>query len=70
MQQTWTLHIERLGRIGHADIALAPLICIVGDNNSGKSYLTSVLWGILSQGMGIFPTKPPESQSYLACEKW
>ena len=28
-------------------------MCFVGDNNSGKSYLMSILWGILTLGKDI-----------------
>lgn len=69
-EQDWTLHIERLGTIRQADIALAPLMCFVGDNNSGKSYLSMLLWGLLSQGMTLFPNRPSDGKAYAACEQW
>lgn len=40
------LIIEKFGKIEHADIQMAPFTLFVGDNNSGKSYLLSLLWGI------------------------
>ena len=64
------LHIENVGKIGEANITISPLLCFMGDNNSGKSYVMSILWGILSQGKYLFPTKPSDSKAYRACEKW
>lgn len=45
MDQRWTLHVENIGKVLAADIQIAPLICFVGDNNSGKSYIMTLLWG-------------------------
>lgn len=42
----WRLHIKDYGKIHSADIEMAPMTLFVGDNNSGKSYLLSLLWGI------------------------
>ena len=70
MNKKWTLHVERLAKINSADVEVAPLLCFVGNNNSGKSYLMSVLWGIMMFGKDIFPTKPPESKAYKQCENW
>lgn len=38
--------IEEFGKIRQAEIETAPLTLFVGDNNSGKSYLLSLLWAI------------------------
>lgn len=50
MNQRWTLHVENFARIKEADIEISPLMCFVGDNNSGKSYMMSLLWGLLCSG--------------------
>ncbi len=42
------LKIEKFGKIERAEIETAPFTLFVGDNNSGKSYLLSLLWGIYS----------------------
>lgn len=42
------LKIEKFGKIEQAEIQPAPLTLFVGDNNSGKSYLLSLLWAIYS----------------------
>ena len=47
MNQRWTLHVENFARIDSADIEISPLMCFIGDNNSGKSYIMSLLWGLL-----------------------
>ena len=41
-----SLHVKGLGKIESATIELAPLTLFVGDNNSGKSYLMTVLYGL------------------------
>lgn len=46
MAVSWTLHVEGFGKIQKADIEVKPLMLFVGDNNSGKSYLASLLWGM------------------------
>lgn len=43
-----SLHVKGLGKIEEATIELAPLTLFVGDNNSGKSYLMTVLYGLLN----------------------
>lgn len=70
MNKQWTLHVEGFGKIREANVRITPLICFVGDNNSGKSYLMSLLWGILTLGKGFFPDKPSDGQAYRRCEEW
>ena len=70
MNKQWTLHVEKLAKIESADVHLTPLMCFVGDNNSGKSYLMSLLWGILTLGKDIFPKSPSDAKSYKKCETW
>lgn len=63
----WKLHVEGLGKIREADIEIHPLMLFVGDNNSGKSYLASLLWGLLAlQG----ELEPPAGPVMEACEAW
>ena len=60
MNQEWTLHVERIGKIAKADIRIAPLIFFIGDNNSGKSYIMTILWGLLFLGKNLFPARPSD----------
>lgn len=48
---SWKLIVEDYGKIKSAEIEVAPLTLFVGDNNSGKSYLLSLLWGIEKFGV-------------------
>ena len=41
-----TLIVENFGKIERAEIELAPFTLFVGDNNSGKSYLMNLIWGL------------------------
>lgn len=70
MNQEWTLHVEQIGKITKADIRIAPLIFFTGDNNSGKSYMMTILWGLLSLGKNFFPAFPSDSHTYKRCENW
>ncbi|SET36965.1 AAA family ATPase [[Clostridium] polysaccharolyticum] len=42
----WKLHVENLGKMEKADVEVSPFTMFVGDNNSGKSYLMTLIWGI------------------------
>ena len=46
----WRVKVSGYGKIESAEIEAAPLTLFVGDNNSGKSYLMSLLWGIRNLG--------------------
>lgn len=70
MNSTWTLHVEDFARIKDADIKISPLMCFIGDNNSGKSYLMSLLWGIMTNGNMFFRQDPIETPTYLECTQW
>lgn len=47
----WKLKVSEYGKIKSAEIEIAPLTLFVGDNNSGKSYLMSLLWAIQNLGL-------------------
>lgn len=46
----WRLSVEGLGRIEHADAEIRPLTLLIGENNSGKSYFATLLWGLAAAG--------------------
>ncbi|MCX4328788.1 MAG: AAA family ATPase, partial [Lachnospiraceae bacterium] len=54
---SWKLFVENYGKIKSAEIEMAPLTFFVGDNNSGKSFLLSLLWGIENLGIETFLLK-------------
>ena len=70
MEQTWALKVERFGKIKQGEIDIAPLMLFVGDNNSGKSYLMSLLWGVLSEGRKLFPKDPPNTSTYKEIDRF
>lgn len=47
----WKLKVAGYGKIERAEIEVAPLTLFVGDNNSGKSYLMSLLWAVQNFGV-------------------
>ncbi|MEB3750973.1 AAA family ATPase [Geobacillus sp. FSL W8-0032] len=70
MKQTWALKVERFGKIKQGEIDIAPLMLFVGDNNSGKSYIMSLLWGVLSEGRKLFPKDPPATSIYKEIDQF
>ena len=44
----WTIHVTDFGKIKKADVEVAPLTLFVGDNNSGKSYMMTLIYGLLN----------------------
>ena len=67
MQQRWTLNVKGFGKIERASVRVAPLTLLIGENNSGKSYLVSLLWGVLARGRTLFPKEPPATETYRKC---
>ena len=73
MNQRWTLHVENFARIKDADIEISPLMCFIGDNNSGKSYIMSLLWGIIANGKMMFRKLHDDfsvTELYNQCNSW
>jgi predicted ATPase len=67
MKPPWKLVVEDLGRIAHAEIEARPLLLFVGGNNTGKTYLASMLWGLLSLSGGLPLT---QGEAYQRCIAW
>lgn len=73
MNQRWTLHVENFARIESADIEISPLMCFIGDNNSGKSYIMNLLWGIIANGYMFYYDRDKccvDSPEYAKCNEW
>jgi len=43
MQQKWILNIEEFAKIKGAKIEVSPFLVFIGENNSGKSYIMTLL---------------------------
>ncbi len=67
MSGWWRLAVEGLGRIEHADAEIRPLTLLVGENNTGKSYFATLLWGLLAAGWEL---PSPEGPELAASEAW
>lgn len=64
----WTLHVREFGKIEKADVEVAPMTIFLGDNNSGKSYLMTLIYGLLN--LHIYFQKyvfQEDSQEYKEC---
>jgi hypothetical protein len=71
MKQRWTLYFEKLAQIDQGEIRIAPMMIFTGDNNSGKSYVMALLWGVIALGRDVlFQDEPPESESFKKCDQW
>jgi hypothetical protein len=44
----WKAEVRDFGRVARADIEMAPLVVLMGRNNTGKSYVASLLWAIMN----------------------
>ncbi len=68
----WKLKVLEYGKIEKAEIEAAPLTLFVGDNNSGKSYLMSLLWGIQNFGVAALLEghEGQESREELVIMDW
>ena len=66
------IYIENFVKIRSAEIELAPMLLFVGDNNSGKSYLTSLIWGLQNYGRTEFfsPQNMRKSTFYKEIYDW
>ena len=49
-----TLYVKNFAKIKEAEIELAPFTLFIGDNNSGKSYLASLVWYIQNSNLLTF----------------
>lgn len=68
---SWKLRVENYGKIKSAEIEIAPLTLFVGDNNSGKSYLMSLLWGIENLGIeALLGSEYLESEETDGLSEW
>ena len=65
----WTLHVEDFAGIEKADIEVSPLTLFVGDNNSGKSYLLSLIYGLMCAD-DVLSDLCEDSAEYRACAEW
>ena len=74
MNQRWTLHVENFARIDSADIEISPLMCFIGDNNSGKSYVMTLLWGIIANGRflleSLYRSDFLRTPNFVRCNKF
>lgn len=73
----WGIHVEGFGKIREADIEVGSFTMFTGDNNSGKSYLMTLIWGIKSNPIRLLINPNDKAQlekissmdSYRYCEK-
>ncbi|XYH99098.1 AAA family ATPase [Sorangium sp. So ce1128] len=67
MQAPWKLVVEDLGRVARAEIEARPLLLFVGGNNTGKTYLASLLWGLTSLSGQLTVAR---GEAYQRCVAW
>ena len=51
------IHVRNFGKIAKADINLSDLVVFVGENNSGKTYLMQLIYGVFSYFYQITSSK-------------
>ena len=65
--------IENFGKIEHVELEMKPMMMFVGDNNSGKSYLMSLLWGFSSESSALLTDLTEDvlnTDLYKECEQY
>ncbi|WP_438036559.1 AAA family ATPase [Sorangium sp. So ce204] len=67
MRPRWQLLVDGLGRIERAEVEVRPLLLLVGANNTGKSYLASLLWGLVAMQADL---ELPPGAAVQACDDW
>src|SRR5690242_10343713 len=70
MGPRWKLTVEGLGKIERAEVDVRPLMLFVGENNTGKSYLATLLWGLLTSTDALFNPAAMTLPSWIACVDW
>lgn len=71
VKNRWSLCVKNFGKIESAEIEVSPLMIFIGDNNSGKSYLMSLLWGLINGGSILVNDKNAyQLESYKLCCEW
>lgn len=70
MGPRWKLTVEGLGKIERAEVDVRPLMLFVGENNTGKSYLASLLWGLFTSTDALLNPAAMTSPSWIACVDW
>ena len=63
----WTVHVKNFGKIEDASVEVAPLTLFVGDNNSGKSYMMTLIYGLF--GVDFFFEKYNFDESTIAYQR-
>lgn len=66
---TWTLKVRDFGKISKADIRVTPFMMLVGENNSGKSYILELLWGVFKNLDVILKDYLDEDEQFQKLQK-
>lgn len=67
--KSWKLHLEGLGKIKKADIDVSGFNLFIGDNNSGKSYIMTIIYALLNVRFFFQKYKiDTDSKEYQECK--
>lgn len=65
------MHVEDFGKMKSADIEVALMTLFVGDNNSGKSYIMTLIYGLFNTNFFSDQYQfPEESENFTECQKF
>lgn len=42
----WKFNVQNIGKVAQAEITMSPLVILVGRNNTGKSYIATLVWAL------------------------
>lgn len=60
-REPWRCTVRNLGPIGEVEIEVRPITLLVGENNSGKTWLATVLWALHSDRFGACFESPGDA---------
>lgn len=71
MDTKWSLYVKDFGKIKEAKIEISPMLIFVGDNSSGKSYMMTLLWGLITQSeVLVQDIDITQLKAYDKCSNW
>jgi predicted ATPase len=60
-----SFEVENFGKVQRADVELAPFVILIGKNNTGKSYVASLIWALSNLSPLLSSEKAPERPAWF-----
>ncbi|EIA31244.1 hypothetical protein SFB5_029G3 [Candidatus Arthromitus sp. SFB-5] len=70
MKQRYIINMQDIDNLDNLQIEVAPFIIFTGDNNSGKSTVMNVVYGIFTLSKEIIKNGDKDSKEYSICMEY